>query len=163
MGAAPRINLFRRKSPDTLEFVTLEGPLRRDSHRIRLIVVLQKVYAELTMKKSLIALFVLAVVAGGGAYMQQTGRLDGAVDGRPRQDFPANRRAETEKPRRKQDNKNSSPVEVAAASVKTLSDDITAVGTLLSDESVQIAAETDGRIAAIKFKRRRYGRCRPHV
>ncbi|TMJ37804.1 MAG: efflux RND transporter periplasmic adaptor subunit, partial [Alphaproteobacteria bacterium] len=53
--------------------------------------------------------------------------------------------------RKKRQGAPSSPVEVAAASAKTLSDDITAVGSLLSDESVQIAAETSGRVAEIKF------------
>jgi membrane fusion protein, multidrug efflux system len=104
------------------------------------------------MRKSLFAVCVLAVVAGGGAYMQQTGRLDGMWTAVRDRISPEAAGQKPEQPRRKQDNKNSSPVEVASAAVKTLSDDITAVGTLQSDESVQIAAETDGRIAAIEFR-----------
>src|SRR5262249_38308185 len=44
------------------------------------------------------------------------------------------------------------PVEVAAAMPAQLSDDILAIGTLLPDESVDIAAETSGRVKEILFK-----------
>jgi membrane fusion protein (multidrug efflux system) len=53
--------------------------------------------------------------------------------------------------KKRQRTANTSPVEVAAAATKTMSDDITAVGSLLSDESVQIAAETSGRVSEIRF------------
>ena len=101
----------------------------------------------------MIALGVLAVLAGGGAYMQQTGRLDSFWTAARARIAPETQKTaqNNEQPARNQENRNSSPVEVAAAAVKTLSDDITAVGTLQSDESVQISAETDGRIAAIEF------------
>ena len=44
------------------------------------------------------------------------------------------------------------PVEVAKATSTQLSDDIGAIGTLLADETVEIAPETSGRVAAILFK-----------
>ena len=44
------------------------------------------------------------------------------------------------------------PVEVAVAAQTTLSDDVTAIGTLLAEESVDISAETGGRVADILFK-----------
>jgi membrane fusion protein, multidrug efflux system len=101
------------------------------------------------MKKTLVSLFVLAILAAAGFYAQQagwvpilwsqtTGKLTEA-------------QSPPEQKKRQAASANSSPVEVAAASAKTLSDDITAVGSLLSDESVQIAAETSGRVAEIKF------------
>jgi membrane fusion protein, multidrug efflux system len=45
-----------------------------------------------------------------------------------------------------------SAVEVAMSKQQELSDDISAVGSLVSEESVDIAAETNGRIAEILFK-----------
>ncbi len=44
------------------------------------------------------------------------------------------------------------PVEVTRATAARLSDDISGIGTLLSDESVAISPETSGRVAAILFK-----------
>jgi membrane fusion protein, multidrug efflux system len=44
-----------------------------------------------------------------------------------------------------------SPVETAKAASSQLSDDITAIGTLLADETVLIAPETSGRVAEILF------------
>jgi membrane fusion protein (multidrug efflux system) len=43
------------------------------------------------------------------------------------------------------------PVETARAKLMDISDDIAAIGTLLADESVAIAPETSGRVAAILF------------
>ena len=45
-----------------------------------------------------------------------------------------------------------SPVETARAVSSQLSDDVSAIGTLLADESVAIASETSGRIARIMFE-----------
>ena len=45
-----------------------------------------------------------------------------------------------------------SPVETARAESRTLSDDISAIGTLLAEETVAIAPETSGRVAEILFK-----------
>ena len=43
------------------------------------------------------------------------------------------------------------PVEVVKAAASRLSDDVSAVGTLLADEATAIAPETSGRIAAVNF------------
>src|SRR6476659_1939389 len=99
------------------------------------------------MKKTLISLFILAVLAGATYYAQRTGWVASfwsMTSGKlaEGQRAPEKNRDQTAK---------ASPVEVAEASTKTISDDITAVGSLLSDESVQIAAETAGRVSDIKF------------
>lgn len=49
-------------------------------------------------------------------------------------------------------NRGPAAVETAAATMSRLSDDVAALGTLLSDESVAIAPETSGRVAKILFK-----------
>ena len=48
-------------------------------------------------------------------------------------------------------NRGPAAVETAEASVSRLSDDVLALGTLLSDESVAIAPETSGRVAKVMF------------
>jgi membrane fusion protein (multidrug efflux system) len=45
-----------------------------------------------------------------------------------------------------------SPVETARAVTSQLSDDVSAIGTLLADESVSIAPETSGRVARVLFE-----------
>lgn len=99
------------------------------------------------MKKTLVSLFVLAVLAAAAFTAQKAGWVQSlwtATTGKlaEKQPTPEKKRQRTA---------TISPVEVAAASTKTMSDDITAVGSLLSDESVQIAAETSGRVAEIRF------------
>lgn len=49
-------------------------------------------------------------------------------------------------------NRGPSPVETAKAGASRLSDDISAIGTLLADESVAIAPETAGRVAKVLFE-----------
>jgi membrane fusion protein (multidrug efflux system) len=44
------------------------------------------------------------------------------------------------------------PVEIAKAQTAQISDDIGAIGTLLAEETVEIAPETSGRISAVLFK-----------
>jgi membrane fusion protein, multidrug efflux system len=97
------------------------------------------------MKKTLVSLFVLAVLAAAGYYAQEAGWVTSL--------WSEAKRVETASPpeQKKRQAAPASPVEVAAAAAKTLSDDITAVGSLLSDESVQIAAETSGRVSEIRF------------
>jgi membrane fusion protein (multidrug efflux system) len=98
------------------------------------------------MKKTLVSLFVLAVLAAGAYYAQQAGWVTSiwsATSSKLAESQPA--------PQKKRERVSSSPVEVAQAFTKTMSDDITAVGSLLSDESVQIAAETAGRVSEIRF------------
>jgi membrane fusion protein (multidrug efflux system) len=99
------------------------------------------------MRKFLVFVVIFAVLASGGFYLQRSGQWQQLWAG------IAARTAGTaaEAPRRATGTPKSQ-VEVAAASVKTLSDDISAIGNLLSDESVQIATETSGRIAEISFK-----------
>ena len=99
------------------------------------------------MKKTLVSLFVLAVLAGSAFYAQKAGWVPSlwtATTGKLAENQP-------QPEKKRQRTANISPVEVAAASTKTMSDDITAVGSLLSDESVQIAAETSGRVSEIRF------------
>ena len=55
-------------------------------------------------------------------------------------------------PPQRRDGRAALPVEVARATATQMSDDIAAIGTLLSDESVSIAPETSGRLAGINFK-----------
>ena len=52
---------------------------------------------------------------------------------------------------RKKPDRGPSPVETARAKAADLSDDISAVGTLLAENSVDVAPETSGRVAAILF------------
>jgi membrane fusion protein (multidrug efflux system) len=99
------------------------------------------------MKKTLISLFVLAVLAGSAYYAQRAGWVNpiwSLMQGKLAeiQTVPDQKRERATSP---------APVEVAEAATKTISDDITAVGSLLSDESVQIAAETAGRVSDVKF------------
>jgi membrane fusion protein (multidrug efflux system) len=99
------------------------------------------------MKKTLVSLFVLAVLGASAFYAQKSGWVPSlwtATTGKLAESQP-------EPQKKRQRAAATSPVEVAAASTKTMSDDITAVGSLLSDESVQIAAETSGRITENKF------------
>lgn len=49
-------------------------------------------------------------------------------------------------------NRGPAAVETAKATVSRLSDDVKALGTLLSDESVAIAPETSGRVAKVMFE-----------
>lgn len=101
------------------------------------------------MKKTLVSLFVLAVLAAAGFYAQQAGWVT-ALWSETTGKLPQ-AQSQPEQKKRQAGPANASPVEVAAAAAKTLSDDITAVGSLLSDESVQIAAETSGRVSEIRF------------
>lgn len=101
------------------------------------------------MKKTLVSLFVLALLAGAGYTAQRAGWVEPIVSAATGKLKEATPQPTPEK--RQARPANASPVEVVAAAAKTLSDDITAVGSLLSDESVQIAAETNGRVAEIAF------------
>ena len=100
------------------------------------------------MKKTLVSLFVLIALAAAGFYAQQAGWVTAFWS-----EANSKLAQSTAKPdeKKRQSVPNASPVEVAAASTQTLSDDITAVGSLLSDEAVQIAAETSGRVSEIRF------------
>jgi membrane fusion protein (multidrug efflux system) len=100
-------------------------------------------------KTPVIALLVLLGLGGAAYWLQQTGLLA--------QYWPAvatltAQRPAQPAPQAAGGNRRATPVEVAAAAQATLSDNLTAIGTLLADESVDIAAETSGRIAEILFK-----------
>ncbi|MFO0993527.1 MAG: efflux RND transporter periplasmic adaptor subunit [Hyphomicrobiales bacterium] len=111
------------------------------------------------MKRSLIALLLLLALGGGGYWLQKNGQLQAAwseirqyADSYTKQpEKPATATAAVQKPAAGS-NRGPLPVEVAAAQPAKLSDDINTIGTLLPDESVDIAAETAGRVKEILFK-----------
>jgi membrane fusion protein (multidrug efflux system) len=111
------------------------------------------------MKRSIIAVLLLLALGGGGYWLQKNGQLQAAWS-EIRQtaggylgtsEKPAQAAATTQKPAAG-GNRGPLPVEVAAAQPAKLSDDINTIGTLLPDESVDIAAETAGRVEEILFK-----------
>jgi membrane fusion protein, multidrug efflux system len=111
------------------------------------------------MKRSLIALALLLALGAGGYWLQKNGQLQAAwvqlrqyADNYAKQpEKPAQANAAAQKPSAGS-NRGPLPVEVAAAQSAKLSDDINTIGTLLPDESVDIAAETAGRVKEILFK-----------
>lgn len=111
------------------------------------------------MKRSLIAILLLLALGGGGYWLQKNGQLQAAWSEiqhyaesyTKKPDTPAAAATTTQKPAAGS-NRGPLPVEVAAARPAQLSDDINTIGTLLPDESVDIAAETAGRVKEILFK-----------
>ena len=105
------------------------------------------------MLKWLLVLVGLLLVVGSAFGVRQSGvdlvELSGLRSG-------ANTGAKPEEQRRlaqgRGDGRGSLPVEVGHATAARLSDDISAIGTLLADESVIISSETSGRVAEILFK-----------
>ena len=109
------------------------------------------------MKKWLF-LLIMAVLAGGAALgvrhygidvVALTG-LDKATAAIQGEGKPAQGQAAGQGGQR--GNRGPSPVETARATTSQLSDDISAIGTLLADESVSIAPETSGRLAKVLFE-----------
>lgn len=103
------------------------------------------------MRKLLISLVLLLALGAGALYLARAGFLDEvaarlpamwAAKSSPAPATSGNRQGAVRR----------SPVEVAAAKVKQMSDDISAIGTLLSDESVQVSSETSGRVNEVLFK-----------
>jgi membrane fusion protein (multidrug efflux system) len=99
---------------------------------------------------SIAALLFLAAIGGSAYWLQQSGKLAeywpaiaALTDRQP---------AAPAAPQNTGNTRRVTPVEVAAAAKATMSDNLTAIGTLMADESVDIAAETSGRIAEILFK-----------
>ena len=96
------------------------------------------------MKKS--AAVILLLILGGAAYwLQSSGQLKSYLSGTS---------ATQTKPdvvKAGQGKRLPSSVEVATAKEDQLSDDIAAIGSLVSEESVDISAETNGRIVEILF------------
>ena len=88
------------------------------------------------MKKSAIALILLLILGGAAYWLQASDQLKATSQVKP--DAAKGKRAPL-------------AVEVATAKEDQLSDDIAAIGSLVSEESVDIAAETNGRIVEILF------------
>jgi membrane fusion protein, multidrug efflux system len=102
------------------------------------------------MRRKVIALVILALVAGGAwAIFNRTQLTTSAMAlfGGTGQAAPAGRPAA----RGPGGGGRSIPVEVDSASLQKLSVDLSSVGTLQSDESISIAAEISGRITEILF------------
>jgi membrane fusion protein, multidrug efflux system len=109
------------------------------------------------VKTSAIAIIILLALGGAAYWLQANGQMPAAIQAylpaaltAPTAEAPAGGTAQ----RAGQaggGGRGPSPVEVAAAATAELSDDIQAIGTLISDESVDIAAETSGRIVEILF------------
>lgn len=100
------------------------------------------------MKKTVIALLLLLAV-GGAAYWSQAlfkGDERGAAAA-----TSANAKAGQAKGQGSGNRRPAIAVELATSKAEDISDDIFAIGTLLSDESSDIAAETNGRIVEIGF------------
>jgi membrane fusion protein (multidrug efflux system) len=111
------------------------------------------------MRVSIFALLLLLVLGGAGYWLQNTGRLQAYLPSSMAEALsPAAGKAQ--KPggsqgqgqRQGGGNRGPIPVEVASAQQVRLSDDITAIGSLESEASVDIAPETSGRIEGILFK-----------
>ena len=102
------------------------------------------------MKKWLFVLLGIALLAAGAYGVRRSG-IDLAALGGLRQTaaVPAKPAAGTSG--QQSQNRGPSPVETAKAATSEVSDDITAIGTLLAEESVAIAPETSGRVAEVLF------------
>ncbi len=100
------------------------------------------------MKKSLLAVVLLLLLGAGGYWLLNSGIALTAVE----TVIPGRKAAAPAPPQARAGGRGPLPVEVAIAAQITVSDDVTAIGTLLAEESVDISAETSGRIANILFK-----------
>jgi membrane fusion protein (multidrug efflux system) len=100
------------------------------------------------MKKSLFAVALLLLLGAGGYWFLNS---NVSFDGAPT--VGGDKKATGQAPGQSgAGNRGPLPVEVAVAAQTMLSDDVTAIGTLLAEESVDISAETSGRIAGILFR-----------
>jgi membrane fusion protein, multidrug efflux system len=100
------------------------------------------------MRKFLLTVLILAVLGGAGYLAQRSGQLDSLVAAVSpgTAAAPAQTAAATgERPAQ------ILPVEVEKARLIVMTETISAIGSLLSDESVQVSAETNGRIAEVGF------------
>ncbi len=90
--------------------------------------------------RTVLAAAAVAVIAGGGYYAWKTDPLGAQGTGsRPAQG-------------QRQGGSRAVPVEVAVARKAMATDDLWSIGSLRSDESVQVSSEVTGRIAEITFK-----------
>jgi len=108
------------------------------------------------MKKWLFVVIGLAVLAAAAVAVRQAG-VDVVVMAGFKPSDGTITKADGAKPAGGQRNAQAGgrgplPVEVAKATSARLSDDIGAIGTLLADETVEIAPETSGRVDAVLFK-----------
>jgi membrane fusion protein, multidrug efflux system len=108
------------------------------------------------MKKWLFVVIGLAVLAAAAVAVRQAGVDVVAMAGFKPSDGTITK-ADGAKPAGGQRNAQGGgrgplPVEIAKATSARLSDDIGAIGTLLADETVEIAPETSGRVDAVLFK-----------
>jgi membrane fusion protein (multidrug efflux system) len=101
--------------------------------------------SDFVLKKSAAALVLLLILGVAAYWLQASGQLMTYLPG------ATVAQVKTEATRSGQGQRAPSSVEVATAKDEQLSDDIAAIGSLLSEESVDIAAETNGRIVEILF------------
>src|SRR4051812_1659557 len=108
------------------------------------------------MRKLVFTLLALVVVGGAAYFLQQQGvlaRLAPALASLTgSKGAPQEAKNDGGKNPQQRRQAGPSPVEIVAAKRMTISDDITAIGSLVSDESVQISAETSGRVSDIHFQ-----------
>jgi membrane fusion protein (multidrug efflux system) len=97
------------------------------------------------LKKSTAAVVLLLVLGGAAYWLQASGQLKTFWPG------VSVTQVKPEATRSWQGQRGPLSVEVATAKEDQLSDDIAAIGSLLSEESVDISAETNGRIVEILF------------
>lgn len=91
----------------------------------------------------------VAIVAAAAFGVRHYGIDIAALTGQP---VPAGQGGQTQPASGGNQQRGPSPVETARAVSSQLSDDISAIGTLLAEESVAIAPETAGRVAKILFE-----------
>jgi membrane fusion protein, multidrug efflux system len=104
------------------------------------------------MRKWLIAIGGLLIVGGAAYGVRQSGIDLVALSGLQTAETKVVKAQGQQQPQgQARGNRGPSPVETAKAKASQLSDDISAIGTLLADESVAIAPETSGRVAEILF------------
>ena len=101
------------------------------------------------MRKFLLTIVVLGVLGGVGYLAERGGHLDSLIAAMSPGTAAAPAQTGTaagERPAQVL------PVEVEKAKLVAMTDTISAIGSLLSDESVQISAETNGRISGMGFR-----------
>jgi membrane fusion protein (multidrug efflux system) len=108
--------------------------------------------ARFAVKTSIVAVLLLIALSAGVYWLNGQGKLAGYLPVQLAALLPTTAAVPAAQPQAGgQGRRGPSPVELADASKRMLSDDISAIGTLLSDEAVDIAAETNGRVVEIGF------------
>ena len=102
--------------------------------------------SDFVLKKSAAAVVLLLVLGGAAYWLQASGQLKSYWPGASVAQVKPEATAGSGQGQRP-----ASSVEVATAKEDQLSDDIAAIGSLVSEESVDISAETNGRIVEILF------------